>query len=158
MMIETLQRTETNLIIRPATVGDLPACAAIINDYIDATAWLPRVKSREEIAGFFTPELLEKRTVLVAEAHGQVVAYVSAADGFLFAIYLAPAARGGGIGKMLLDGLKARYPEQIELTVYELNVAAQRFYRREGFAEVAGEREDTEEGIPVMRMRWRGAA
>jgi putative acetyltransferase len=144
--------------IRPATVADLPACADIINGYIDNTDWLPRTKTHAEIAGFFTPELLEKRTVLVADAGGEIGAYVSAADGFLYAIYLAPAFRGWGLGKQLLDDLKRRYPQQLELTVYELNVAAQRFYEREGFAEVPGAREDTDEGVPVLRMRWQGAA
>jgi putative acetyltransferase len=145
-------------VIRPATVADLPGCAAIINDYIDATDWLPRVKARDEIAGFFTPELLEKRTVLVAEMDGEVGAYASVAEGWLHAIYLAPAYRGEGVGKLLLDHVKQRFPRALELTVYEPNIAARRFYEREGFAEVSGAREDTEEGVPVLRMRWRGTA
>ena len=151
---------EPHFIIRPATVADLPACAAIVNDYIDATEWLPRVKSREEIAGFFTPDLIASRTVLVAETGSEVVAYVSVSgDGFLYAIYLAPAARGRGVGRRLMDEVKSRCPDRIELTVFEPNDDARRFYVREGFVEVPeGRKDDTDEGVPVLLMRWRPAA
>lgn len=157
MMIEGAQGRLP--VIRHATAADLPACAAIINDYIDQTGWLPRTKSRDELAGFFTPELLQKRTVLVADVGGEIAAYVSVADGFLYAIYIAPGYRRSGLGKMLLDELKLQYPAQLELTVFELNVAARRFYEREGFHEVPERRDDkTEEGVPTLLMRWRSAA
>ena len=159
MMIEAAHTVEEMPFIRLATAADLPACARLINDYIDATDWLPRVKSRAEIAGFFTRELLEKRSVLVVDAGSEIAAYVSVADGWLYAIYIAPAFRGMGLGKMLLDDLKQRYPEQLELTVFEPNVAARRFYEREGFVEAPEGRDDkTEEGVPTLLMRWRGDA
>ena len=45
-----------------------------------------------------------------------------------------------------------------QLTVFEPNVDAKRFYEREGFREVPeGRRDDTEEGVPILLMRWRGA-
>ncbi|MBO6902395.1 MAG: GNAT family N-acetyltransferase [Rhizobiaceae bacterium] len=157
MTIEDAQKPAP--IIRPATVADLPACAAIINDYLDQTEWLPRTKSHEEVAGIFTAELLQKRTVLVADAGGEIAAYVSVADGFLYAIYIAPGYRRSGLGKILLDELKRQYPAQLELTVFELNEAARRFYEREGFHEVPERRDDkTEEGVPTLFMRWRSAA
>lgn len=144
--------------IRPATEADLPACAAIINDYIDATAWLPRVKSRDEIAGFFNPALLESRAVLVAEADGgDVVAYMSVSDGWVYALYLADEFRGRGIGKALLDRAKALDPGGLELTMFEPN-PARSFYAREGFFELSERRnDDTEEGVPVLTLRWEPA-
>jgi RimJ/RimL family protein N-acetyltransferase len=46
----------------------------------------------------------------------------------------------------------------VELTVFEPNLAARRFYEREGFAEVPeGRDEGSEEGIPILLMRWRGS-
>ncbi|MBO6716892.1 MAG: GNAT family N-acetyltransferase [Rhizobiaceae bacterium] len=139
-------------------MADLPACAQIINDYIDSTDWLPRTKPRAEIAGLFTPELLDKRTMLVVEVDREVAAYASAADGFVYAIYIAPRHRNAGIGAKLLDELKSRY-QQLELTVFELNDRARRFYDREGFSEIPERRDDnTEEGVPTLLMRWRRAA
>lgn len=149
----------TDAVIRPATVADLPACAAIINDYIDATDWLPRIHSREQLAAFFTPELLARRTVLVAERGGDVVGYMTMSeDGMVPALYLSPPARGQGIGTMLLDRAKALSPARVELTMFEPNHAARRFYEREGFSEVPESRKIEEEGIPILLMRWTGAA
>jgi ribosomal protein S18 acetylase RimI-like enzyme len=160
MMTEAARNYEDMPLIRAATVDDLPACAEIINDYIDATAWLPRTKSRAEIAGFFAPELLTSRIVLVAEIDGEVGAYLSMSrEGWVYGLYLAPHARSRGIGRMLIDRAKAVQPTQLELTVFEPNVDARRFYEREGFREVPERRdEDTDEGIPTLLMRWRGSA
>jgi len=142
-------------VIRRAGLADLPACAAIINDYVDATLWLPRTHSRETIEGFFTAELLEKRAVWLAELDGEIVGYMSSAGGFVYALYLAPQARGLGIGPMLIERARAASPGRIELTVFEPNLDARRFYEREGFVEVPeGRKEDTDEGIPTLLMRW----
>lgn len=146
--------------IRAARADDLPACAGIINDYIDATDWLPRDLPRNEIAALFEPGLLDRRTVLVAEAEGRIFGYLSMGeDGFVPALYLAPPARGRGIGKAILDVAKALRPEGIELTVFVPNAAAQRFYAREGFRSVPGGRvTEIDEGIPTLRLRWEGMA
>ncbi len=144
-----------SLIIRAATAADLPACAEIINDYIDATEWLPRTASREEIAANFEPGLLQRRLVLVAENEGAVVGYMTMSPGGMVpALYLVPAARGQGIGKALLDRAKAESHGIVNLTVFEPNHAARRFYDREGFSEVPDARKIEEEGIPILLMRW----
>jgi putative acetyltransferase len=145
----------TSAVIRLATAHDLPACAAIINDYIDATDWLPRIHTREELAGFFTPGLLGRRTVLVAEIDGRVVGYMTmSAEGLVPALYLSPPARGRGIGAAMLERAKALSPGKVELTVFEPNLQARHFYEREGFQEVPAERKVGEEGLPVLLMRW----
>ncbi|MEO8531920.1 MAG: GNAT family N-acetyltransferase [Deltaproteobacteria bacterium] len=142
--------------IRPATPADLAACAAIINAYIDATDWLPRTSSREEIDAIFTPDLLIKRKVMVAELDGKIVGYMSMGeDGFVPAIYLASEARGQGIGKQFIEFAKAAHPAEVRLDCFLPNVAAQRFYAREGFTEIEGERFTEEEGVLKMRLRWR---
>lgn len=153
----------SGLWIREAGVADLPACAAIVNDYLDEVAWLPRVKSREEIAALFTPKALANRTIFLAVADAdpgeKVEGYLSLApEGFVAAIYLTPAARRQGAGAALMAAAKARHPGGLELSVFEPNRAAQRFYAREGFVEVPGGRDDaTEEGVPTLRLRWNGA-
>ncbi len=149
----------TDTVIRPATADDLSACAAIINDYIDATDWLPRIHSRDQLANFFAPELLDRRTVLVAEKGSAIVGYMTmSGEGLVPALYLAPHARGYGIGVELLDHAKALAAGRVELTVFEPNIAARRFYEREGFAEVAGSRSIADEGIPIITLRWEAAA
>ena len=151
--------TTEGALIRPAMANDLPACAAIINEYIDATDWLPRTLSRAEIADAFSPGLLTKRRVLVAEDGGELVGYLTMGeDGVLPAIYLAPRSRGRGIGKAMIDRAKEISPGHIELTVFEPNRSAQRFYLREGFVPVPeGRNEETPEGVPTLRLRWEAA-
>lgn len=146
-------------LVRRATASDLPACAGIINDYIDATPWLPRTISRDALANVFTPDLLEKRVVLVSDNDNAIAGYASLDDeaGFLHALYLRPEARGQGMGKALLDATKAARPTGFELTVFEPNTDACRFYLREGLIEVPeGRNTDTEEGVPTLLMRWSG--
>ncbi len=147
--------------VRRATAGDLPACAAIINDYMDAIDWLPRVIERQAIDEMYAPALLDKRIIFVAEANGGVAGYLSMDHdaGFIHAIYLRPQARGNGLGKALLDAAKEARPQGFDLTVFEPNTGALRFYRREGLVEVPEGRDDkTPEGVPTLLMRWQGAA
>jgi GNAT superfamily N-acetyltransferase len=145
-------------VVREATVADLPGCAAVANAWIDDTPWLPRVHSRDAIEAMFEPSLLDRRTVFVAETDGAVAGYLSLApEGLVAALYLAPDARGQGAGKALMDHAKASHPEGLELTVFEPNEGARRFYAREGFVPVPDGREtDTEEGLPTLRLRWTG--
>ncbi|MBU4546872.1 GNAT family N-acetyltransferase [Hoeflea sp.] len=146
--------------VRRAVAADLPSCAAIINDYMDATTWLPRVVTREAIGEMYAPPLLDKRIILVAEDRDDVVGYLSMdhAAGFIHAIYLRPHARSTGLGKALLDAAKEARPQGFELTVFEPNTNAMRFYIREGLLEVPGGRnDDTPEGVPTLLMRWPGA-
>ena len=156
MMSSALRTHDRTPALRIATAADLPVCAAIINDYIDATEWLPRTLDREAIEALFIPSLLEARTLFVAEEHGEILGYLSMNpdDGFVPALYLGPAARGKGVGKALLDAAKAAHPNGLELTVFERNTDALRFYEREGFSEDPSRRDDTtEEGIPTLWMR-----
>ena len=144
--------------IREAHPGDLPACAAIVNDWVDEVDWLPRIMSREQTASLFGPDLLEKRTVLVADEDGAILGYLSLdeADAYIRALYLAPAARGRGIGKALMDAAKARSPDGLSLGVFEPN-RARAFYAREGFREVPEGRKgthETEEGVAELLMEW----
>jgi GNAT superfamily N-acetyltransferase len=145
-------------VVREATVADLPGCAAVANAWIDATPWLPRVHSHDAIEAMFEPSLLDRRTIFVAETDGAVAGYLSLSpEGLVAALYLAPDARGQGVGKALMDRAKACHPNGLELTVFEPNVDARRFYAREGFESLPDGREtDTEEGVPTLRLRWKG--
>ena len=160
MMNRALRHALTRPEVRQAQVPDLPSCAAILNDYIDATAWLPRVLDRQAIADMFSPALLEKRIIFVAENGGEIIGYLSMDHeaGFVHALYVHPAARGEGLGKALLDAARQARPQGFELTVFEPNADALRFYIREGLVEIPhGRRTDTDEGVPTLLMRWKGA-
>jgi len=160
MMSSALRKQDSAPVLRLANVADLPVCAAIINDYIDATEWLPRTIDHSAVEALFVPSLLESRTMFVVEEHGEILGYLSMSDdGFVPALYLRPGARGKGVGKMLLDAAKTAHPDGLELTVFERNVDALHFYKREDFHEDPTRRDDTtDEGIPTLWMRWQGGA
>ncbi|MCZ4290282.1 GNAT family N-acetyltransferase [Hoeflea alexandrii] len=147
--------------VRRATVEDLPACAAIINDYMDDTFWLQRVTDRRTIERMFAADLLDRRIIFVAEEDSGIIGYMSMDHnaGFIHGLYLRPWACGHGLGKTLLDAAKNARPQGFELEVFEPNTDALRFYMREGLVEVpGGRREVSEEGIPTLRLRWQGSA
>lgn len=161
MMTSAVRTQQAEPLIRMAELADLPICATIINDYIDATQWLPRTISRDAVEGLFVPSLLDQRTLFIAEEQGEILGYLSMnpQDGFVPALYLSPAARGKGTGRLLLDAAKAAHPDGLDLTVFERNTEALQFYAREGFVEDPSRRDDkTEEGIPTLWMRWPGEA
>ncbi|AKH99296.1 sortase-like acyltransferase [Hoeflea sp. IMCC20628] len=162
MMNSAVRQTYHEPGVRRATAADLPVCASIINDYLDAGAsWLPRVIDRQAIEDMFGADLLDRRTIFVAEDGGEIAGYLSMdQDGrFIHAIYLRPQARCSGLGKALLDAAKSARPQGFELTVFELNSDALRFYKREALVEIPeGRNDDTPEGVATLLMRWPGGS
>ena len=148
----------TDLEIRRANVNDLPACADIINNYIDKTNWLPRLISPAELNSVFSPELLSNRFLAVAAREDGICGYLSLDENTnkIGGLYVAPDYQCIGIGKALLDAAKIQSSTTLNLTVFEPNIHAKRFYEREGFVEVPEERDDdTEEGVPTLMMLWK---
>lgn len=144
------------VLIRPARLADLPSCARIINDYIDASDWLPRHRSHQQIAEMFNDGLLKSRIVLVADAAHEIVGYASFDPGssFLASMYLAEAARGRGTGRALLADVKRHAPGGFSLTCWQQNPAARRFYEREGLAYSRDGVDD--DGLAVWHLTWSG--
>ncbi|MEM1040283.1 MAG: GNAT family N-acetyltransferase [Pseudomonadota bacterium] len=147
-----------DVVIRKATADDLPACAAVINTWMDETDVVPRIYSHEKIRSMFSPDILNNRTMWVAILNGSIEGYLSLIDGGnVRGLYLSNALRGRGMGQRLMAVAKAAHPSFLELGVFETNHKARAFYEREGFVEVPEKRDDnTQEGVPVLFMRWEG--
>ncbi len=73
--------------------------------------------------------------------------------GYLDQLCVAPAERGSGLARALLDEAKRRAPGFVELDANEANARALRFYRREGFETVA-HGSSALSGLPTIRLRW----
>lgn len=137
----------------------MPACALILNDWIDASDWLPRVYSRENVTQNYCTNLLGIRDVSVAVSpEGTVLGFlaVSKEDPVVTALYVQADARSRGIGKTLLDALKTRFPERLELWPYELNTQACRFYEGEGFVLISRDEGSSDEGLTEVEYVWTG--
>lgn len=90
---------------------------------------------------------------LVVERGGAPVGFATLEDGHLHQLVVAPAAKGGGCARLLLDAAKARAPQGLVLDVNEANARAVRFYAREGFRRV-GIGTNPASGLPTLAMRW----
>jgi GNAT superfamily N-acetyltransferase len=72
-------------------------------------------------------------------------------------LYLAPEARGRGVGRALVAAAKARRPEGLTLWTFVANEGARRFYAREGFVEVGRTEGENEEGLADVLLAWKPA-
>ena len=85
--------------LRPAVPEDAAACAAVFNDWVDATDWMPRVHPADDVERHYREHVLEVCAVTVAEVDGRVAGFLALdAEGMVGGLYLAPEARGRGVG------------------------------------------------------------
>jgi putative acetyltransferase len=117
---------------RPALAADVSARAAIINGWIDATPWFPRVHTPAAIEGFVRDAFGLREMWVI----GDPVAGCLSLDPKTDKVHALYCARTGeGLGRALMNAAK-RCRDFLTLNTHEPNVAAQRFYHREGFVTV----------------------
>ena len=140
--------------ITDADASDVSTLAGIIGDWVRETDWMPVLHSRDEDEGFVAT-LLGTHKVRVARQAADRLGFLARQGGRVQALHVAAEARGLGIGKALLDELKAAEFE-IDLWTFQANQRALAFYRREGFSEVVRtDGSGNEEGLPDVRLIWR---
>ncbi len=147
------------LTLRPARSTDAGQMGEILHGFYRETAWMPELYSGAETIAF-CGVMIDRGWVTVAEAEGVVTGFLARDGAEICALYLKPEACGHGIGKRLLDDAKAQLRKEdralhLSLWTFQANTGAQRFYQREGFAEV--QRSDgarNEEGLPDIEYLW----
>lgn len=143
--------------IRRAEQTDMAACAGILNRWIDATAWMPRVHEHADVERYYAETVFAERTVFLAEEDGEIAGFLSLSDDHhVTALYIDERHRGAGIGARLIDTAKAMSPDELSLWTFENNRDAQRFYEHQGFKAVRRTDGDNEEQLPDILYRWRG--
>ena len=117
--------------IRPFRAGDLQPVLQIWLDsnttahsFISPSYW----QDRRELVH----KALPNADVYLYELEGAVVGFIGLSGDEVEGLFVAEGRRSCGIGKALLDYVKARHPH-LALYVYEKNTRAMRFYLREGF-------------------------
>ena len=140
--------------IRRMGEGDLEAVAAIwldanreAHDFIPASYWLGHF---EEVR---TALAQAEVWVFEAEAWAEISGFIGLQEDYIAGIFVRREARSGGVGRQLLDHVKAGR-RQLRLQVYRKNSRATGFYRREGFR-VLEEGVDPETGEAELLMEWR---
>ena len=169
---------ERQPLVRPATLDDARAIAEIRVASWRATYagtvpasildWMDVDRNEAWLRGL----IREGRTILVVEdSAGRAAGYAMAgpardddADGFgeIEAIYLAPEARGRGLGAPLLAAARATLARAGHHThvlwVLTDNWPARRFYERQGFAADGAVRTLDFDGTPIEEVRYRRSA
>jgi GNAT superfamily N-acetyltransferase/chorismate mutase len=148
-----------DLTVRPATVEDLEAIAAVHVRAREAAVpqMPPGVHPPEEVRAWVGGWDLERHEVWVAESAGEVVGYVRLTAAWLDDLYVDPDHQGAGVGSTLLEVARSVRPDGFCLWVFESNTPAREFYTRRGL--VGLEHTDgsaNEERSPDLRMAWPG--
>ena len=138
-------------LVRPAERRDVPGCAQVVNDWIDATCWMPRAHSRAEIEGFID-EAFDLREIWVCGDPVEAYLAFDRDSAKIGALYCART--GAGLGKALLDRVR-QGRDFVWLSTHEPNLLAQAFYRREGFTEVGRYDPEPPETVREVKMEWR---
>lgn len=97
-------------------------------------------------------EMLPQAEVYVYENDKGIQAFLGLSGEYIEGIFVSEGAQSRGIGKCLLDCAKDRKPA-LRLNVYQKNVRAIRFYRREGF-QIRRSGLDAATGEPDYEMLW----
>ena len=97
-------------------------------------------------------EAISQAEVYTALSEGEIVGFIGLNGGHIEGIFVDSEHRSNGVGKSLIDFAKTLYPK-LSLCVYEKNVRAADFYRREGFLPVR-KKPDISTGEMEIFMRW----
>jgi putative acetyltransferase len=101
-------------------------------------------------------ELVPAAEIIIAEAAGEVIGFVTVDPRTLYLdqLVVAPQHWGSGVGAALIAEAKRLSPTGLDLDVNTDNARAIRFYGTEGFV-ISGAGINSISGKPVHRMTWR---
>ncbi len=142
--------------LRAGRIEDADVLAAIHHrSRTAAMPWIPLVHEETETRGWMRDVVLAHQEVLVAERDGRPVGFAAVEGDWLEQLYVEPEAIGTGVGRPLLDAVKAERPGGLSLYVFARNERARRFYEAAGFVLVEqGDGSGNEEREPDIRYRW----
>jgi GNAT superfamily N-acetyltransferase len=147
------------VVLRAARTEDADVLASIhTRSRAAAMPWLPVLHAEEETRGWMRDVVLAHHQVLVAERNGRPVGFAAVEGNRLEQLYVEPEAIGTGVGRPLLDAVKAGHPTGLSLYVFARNDRARRFYEAAGFVLTAeGDGSGNEEGHPDCTYVWPGS-
>ena len=139
-------------VIRRMEARDLEAVASIwLASNLEAHSFIPAEYWRGNYEA--VKAALAQAEVYVYEDAAGVLGFVGLSGDYVEGIFVASDARSHGIGKQLLDHVKATH-RCLELNVYAKNRRAVEFYQREGF-ELKGSGVDPHTREEVFLFFWR---
>jgi putative acetyltransferase len=147
----------TNFLLRPYEPRDEDASVALwLRTWLAAYPKLDFAERLDWWRERWRNELLPAAEVVIAEAQGKMIGFVTADPRTLYLdqIVVAPEHWGFGVGKALIAQAKRISPQGLDLDVNIDNARALAFYGKCGFV-VTGSGKNPISGQPVYRMSWR---
>ncbi len=121
-----------------------------LNGNEDAHPFIPKEYWRSYFAK--VQEQILQAEVFVCEADGSIQGFIGITDGYIAGIFVDRSCRSCGVGKRLLEYVKQTH-SALSLDVYQKNIRAVDFYRREGFVIVSSQA-DEDTGEFDFTMSW----
>ena len=104
---------------------------------------------------YFQNTILQNNDVFVVEMTKRPVAFMAMEETFIDQLYVHPDHWRRGLGKMLLDFAKERFPEHLWLYTLQVNVNARAFYEKNGFVAEKFGFSNPPENEPDVEYHWR---
>jgi GNAT superfamily N-acetyltransferase len=118
---------------RPATADDVAAIAQVFSPSFGLLTFLPMLHTEEEDRWFIENVVLKEWAVTVAEGDMGIVAFLAQQREEVRLLYTHPDFIGTGPGSLLIEGAKRSGEAALELSCFQANTYARRFYERHGF-------------------------
>jgi GNAT superfamily N-acetyltransferase len=146
------------LTLRRARLEDVAALARLYRTTVrESLPFLSRAKTADEDLSFFRDRLFDTTEIWIAEApiSRALLGYIAFRHGFIEHLFVRPDRQGRGLGLLLLQKAQEE-AEELSLWTFQQNLAARRFYERNGFVVVMEtDGADNEEKTPDVLYRWR---
>ncbi len=97
-------------------------------------------------------KMMPQAAIYVYEQDSEIQAFIGLMDSYIAGIFVADELQSKGIGRTLLEYVKAK-KDELSLSVYKKNSRAVQFYLKEGFS-VTAEQIDEKTGETEFLMKW----
>ena len=138
-MIRKLQNVDINKVVDIWLKTNLEA-----HDFIPGQYWTSNYEA--------VKKMLPQAEVYVYEDNKIIQGFVGVRDEYIEGIFVSGKMQSHGIGKALLDYIKDK-KVRLQLNVYQKNIRAMSFYKREGFT-IQSEGLDEFTGEKEYVMEW----
>ena len=133
--------------------SDAAEISKILEDWAEATSWLPTVDSAGERADYGL-WLLEHTQVTILRYNSQFVGFLALEGNIVQSLYIKAAFQRLGFGQVAINYAQEQYNE-LKLWVFQANTDAQKFYQKLGFeAFETTNGQDNDYGLPDIFYLW----
>ena len=134
--------------------SDVAEINQTLEDWADATSWLPTVHSAIERADYGR-WLLEHTKVTMLRYDDQCVGFLALEDNIIQSLYIKAAFQRRGFGQAAIYYAQEQFNE-LRLWVFQANNEAQNFYQNMGFEALEmTDGRDNDYGLPDIFYLWR---